>query len=486
VSERYDVAVVGGGLAGVSAALRAAEAGAFVVLLEAGDELGGTALHSGGGIHVWGAQTWEEYLAHCPFAPERPARALVENYGRYVEWLRAIGAPGSFSVATTNDYTMGKYDLGKWFVSGPKLRWFGFVRRRLEELGTTVHTASRVTALARGDDCFIVSTGGQNLRARAVVLAAGGFQANPGLLAEHTGTDPSVFVARAVQYNVGDGLRLAESLGAAQTESMDTLYGHLMPAPPCRISWSNYLDPALLSAFYAQHSVILNLNGERFVDEGKGELNGETINACVRQPAGGLWIVFDDAVRRSQLKRPFDHFLDRVSLRSAWLLRFVRLRKDDGRIDAFFDLLAFARARGAVVLESRTLDNLGRQLSTHGVDGKHAVETIREFNAGPQQVALPKTVDAKPLETPPFYAIKVAVGVSMTYGGVAIDERTRALDAHGDPVPGLFAAPGTAGGIHWLHYGGALAACGVFGMIAGEEAAAAALAVRATAATLSG
>lgn len=127
--------------------------------------------------------------------------------------------------------------------------------------------------------------GRRELPASAVVLAAGGFQADTQLLAEHVGPAASGFLARAVAHDVGDGLRLARSAGAASTPSMKTIYGHLMPAP-CRISWTSHTDPILLSAFYAAHGVVLNVGGERFVDEGAGELNGETINAAARQPAG--------------------------------------------------------------------------------------------------------------------------------------------------------------------------------------------------------
>ena len=59
----------------------------------------------------------------------------------------------------------------------------------------------------------------------------------------------------------------------------------------------------------------------------------------------------------------------------------------------------------------------------------------------------------------------------MTYGGVKVNEATAVLDSGGAPIPGLFAAPGTAGGIHHRYYGGALAACGVFGRVAGRSAA---------------
>lgn len=82
--ETLDVVVVGGGLGGACAALRAAEQGASVALLEARGEFGGTCLYSGGGVHIWGAQTWPEYRKHCPLADEDLARTLFESYRPFV------------------------------------------------------------------------------------------------------------------------------------------------------------------------------------------------------------------------------------------------------------------------------------------------------------------------------------------------------------------------------------------------------------------
>src|SRR4051812_1631377 len=91
----YDVAIVGGGMGGVTAAVRATEQGASAVVVEAGDVLGGTALFSGGGVHIWGAEAFDDYQLHCPNSPEL-ARTMVENYRRFVDWLISLGAPGSW------------------------------------------------------------------------------------------------------------------------------------------------------------------------------------------------------------------------------------------------------------------------------------------------------------------------------------------------------------------------------------------------------
>lgn len=478
-----DVAVVGGGLGGVSAAVRAAELGASVVLIEAGERLGGTAVFSGGGIHIWGARTWDEYRRHCPLADPRLARTLFETFGAYVDWLTATGAPGAYGASTLRGLTLTKYQIGNSIAPGGKIRWFRHMGERLKAFGGTVLTGCRVTSLKLEDGRIAglsVTRGGEvfGVKARNVVLAAGGFQASPPLLARHVGLPEDAFVPRSIAHDVGDGLGLAQSVGAATTESMDTIYGHLMPAPPCRIGWCNHLDPMLLSAYYAEHAVVLNVRGERFVDEGAGELNGETINASARQPPGGLWVVFDAEIRRNRVRYQVPSNLLRPrSLRHGWLLRYMGVRRESGGLLMLIDSLQLARDRGATILESATLEDLGRRLTQSGVDGERAVETIGDFNHhvradAASSLRVPKTHGVHPIEKPPFYAIKVGVGVSMTYGGVAIDQRARVMDTGGDPISGLYAVPGTAGGIHRLHYGGALAACGVFGMIAGTEAAA--------------
>lgn len=459
----YDVAVVGGGIGGVAAAVRATEEGASVVLIEAGDVLGGTALYSGGGVHIWGVETWEEYKRHCPNSPEL-ARTMVENYRRFVDWLLSTGAPGSWGSSTFRGLTLTKYQIGYAFVPDLKLAWF----RYLGERAGTVLLGTRATALERLDDgAFrLAGTAGLDVRAAAVILAAGGWQADTQKLAEQTGAPVERFVPRSVPYDVGDGLRLAQAVGAA-TAPTKTLYGHLLPAPPCRIGWTNYIDPGLLSVFYAEQSIVLNADGDRFVDEGQGELTGETINASTLQPPGDLWVVFDEAIRQESVGLEVQRAAVRwAHRRYRWVLKYLRLR---GR-RVVIDTLRLARDRGAVVHEAGTVEELAGKL------GPNALETIRAFNDAVDrgttaELPMPKTHAPNPIRTAPFYAIKVAVGVSMTFGGVAIDERAQALGDDERPISGLYAVPGTAGGVFELHYGGALAPAGVFGMIAGEEAA---------------
>ena len=270
---------------------------------------------------------------------------------------------------------------------------------------------------------------------------------------------------------------MALDVGASTSLSMDTIYGHLLPASPCAIDWSDMLLPALLSALYAEQGILVNANGERFIDEGIGETNGTTINAASKQPPGGLWVILDERLRnvagRYELPRAA---LNPRNIRYLRHLRHMRLRISGG-FHVLFDSVQAAKDRGAVLLSADTIEELGQKLADQGVNQENFLRTIRDFNesivdGATRGLSVPKSREANPIRTPPFYAIKVAVGVSMTYGGVAINEKTEVLRKDGYPVKGLYAVPGTAGGIHDLYYGGALAVCAVFGKIAGQNAAA--------------
>ena len=488
VDVAVDVVVVGAGLGGVSAALRAAEAGLRVTLIEAGATIGGTAYYSGGGVHIWGAETWDDYRRHSPLSDPALTRALFDGFRPYIDWLATTGAPGSYARTVIRGLGLLKYQLGRTMAPWARRRWFDHVVRRFEALGGTVVTGARARRLLRdgggriGGVVFDHQGCETRIVAPAVILAAGGFQAAPDLLSRYIGIPAEAFVQRSVATDVGDGLRLAVEAGAATTPSMDSIYGHLMPAPPCRIDWRDPMAPITLSAFYAQHGIVVNRAGRRFVDESAGELDGTTINAAARQPPG-LWVVIDDRVRRGAARYEVPAELVRLSsLRYVHLLRHARIhwqggrwqgaRWQGGRPRLFLDTVAQAEHAGARIVRADSLADLAARLADD-VDPVALVAEIAAYNAAlasGQGAGLPiaRTGNLHRIAQPPFLAIKVGVGVSMTYGGVAIDVDARALDGAGRAVPGLYAVPGTAGGIHHLNYAGALAACGVFGMIAAD------------------
>jgi succinate dehydrogenase/fumarate reductase flavoprotein subunit len=352
--------------------------------------------------------------------------------------------------------------------------------RRLEGLGGTImlDTPARGLLSEAGRVVGVeLERNGERMSvpARDVILAAGGFQCDRDLLRRHVGPAAAEGVRRAVPEVIGEAMRMGAAVGAATTAHMETVYGHLMPAPPCEIRWSNYLDPMLLSAYYAGHAVVVNSSGRRFTDEGAGEATGEALNAAARQEPGGLWAILDADIRRDHAMYELpDGCLRLRNLRYGSLLPFFRLCHEGARLQVRIDGLRLCRARGAIVVKARTIDDLAARLAAHGVDEVGLVRTLSGYNdavaAGrAAELEVPRTQETHALTRPPFSAIKVAPGISMTYGGLAIDERAQVLSRSGDPIPGLRAVPGAAGGVHDLFYGGALASCGVFGMIAGAD-----------------
>jgi succinate dehydrogenase/fumarate reductase flavoprotein subunit len=490
-----DIAIAGGALAGLSAALFAAGRGRKVIVLEAGQRTGGTALFSGGAIHIEGSRNWEEYRKLVPLADPVLGKVLAERYPEFIQWLASTGAPGRVGELIYRDRSFFGFQMGGTSMPVGKLKFFDFLHRRVEQLGGKVLLGTRGTRLIveNGRVTGIVAQQGDlpggreiTIKAKSVVLATGGFQANPELVQKFISRAPEHATQRAISADRGDGLQMALEVGAKLCDRMDTVYGHLLPAPPCRIDWSHggsYLDPMLMSSFYAKHAIVVNSNGERFADEGPGETNAVLANEACRQPPGGLWVIMDHTIRRdfARYEIPRDAMKRLSSLRHIAFARYLgllRARYASGeKLVVGLDSLRLARDRGAVVVEAGSVDDLAAQLGRHGVNGDGLRRTLAEFNArvangAAMGLPIPKTKLAYRIEKPPFHAIKVAAGISLTHGGVAINTKAQVLDQNDAPIPGLYAAPGTAGGIHHMYYGGSHSTCGVFGMIAGESASA--------------
>ena len=253
--------------------------------------------------------------------------------------------------------------------------------------------------------------------------------------------------------NVGDGFRIARLLGADIRGPMDRFYGYPMPELAKPIDHAK--DPLALltcSAFYASNSLLVTRGGLRFVDEPAAGKIAAVASSIAAQPSGSCWAIFDRSIRERFAVRGFA-----------------------GGLMPPVDLVEAARRRGATLTVADTLGGLADKLaSAEGIDGKQLARTLAEYNdavAGgtAAKLAPPRSGKAEALATAPFYAIKLVPGVSMTYGGLRIDAKAQLLNASGDPLPGLYAVPGVAGGLFHEQYGGALASCGSFGRIAGDS-----------------
>jgi tricarballylate dehydrogenase len=287
--------------------------------------------------------------------------------------------------------------------------------------------------------------------AGAVVLASGGFEANPEWRTRYLGPGWELARVRGTRHNTGDGIRMALEVGAQP-------YGHWSGCHA--VAWDANAPPfgdRRVGDLFQKHSyplgLIVNVRGERFVDEGADFRNytyARYGREILRQPERLAFQLFDQ--------------------------KTVPLLREEYRI------------REVTRAEAGSLEELAKRLE---IDPEGLARTVRAYNAAVQPgefnpavldgkrtagLTPPKSNWALPLDTPPYVGFAVTCGITFTFGGLRVDTGAAVLDTEDRPIPGLFAAGELVGGLFYENYpgGAGLMAGSVFGRLAGEGAAAAA------------
>jgi succinate dehydrogenase/fumarate reductase flavoprotein subunit len=442
------VIVAGTGLAGLVAAISAQEDGARVLLCEKGVDIGGSTAMSGG--YLWTLPDVQTYARIVPRGDPVLGRCLVEDFNTGAEWLRAHGVrlgnpitglpfePAATGFRIEPDTATGAVlPLVDAFCAGG-----GRILR-----GTPVLRVDRVDNHHALSVVIGTSTGKKLVGCQSLVLATGGFQGDSELLARYIGRWSDRLALRANVHSVGDGYRLAQNFGAASSRGLSAFYGHLMPAAPALIEPAAYRS---LAAFYSSHCILLNLDGERFTDESRGDHFSAI--ALAHQPEATGFLVFDEECRVQHVIGT--HVPDMPS----------------------HDPLRAIRAALGVILEASSLEQLVHLLGAWGVNSNAAERTLTEYSRAmdPTQadrLPVPRRSNRHSLNQPPYLAIPVRVGITFTEGGILIDEDCRVLDRDHRPVPGLLAAGADVGNISNEGYAGGLAAALITGLRAGISAA---------------
>jgi tricarballylate dehydrogenase len=190
-----------------------------------------------------------------------------------------------------------------------------------------------------------------------------------------------------------------------------------------------------------ERAILVNKNGERFVDEGEDTADktyakfGRII--ALTQPGGIAYLIFDS--------------------------------KSKDIIDPMYE----GPKKGPVA--AGTIEELAKKLSISPRKLRATVETFNNAINDDKALALspPKSNFAQPIDTPPFYAYPATGGMTFTFGGVKINDKAEVLNSHGKPLPGIYAAGEVTGGFFFNNYpaGSSLTRCVVFGEIAGKSAA---------------
>ncbi len=432
--------MLGGGVAGLAAAARAAEAGASVTVVEKGPRPGGSAALSAG--ILWTAPDHETMRRVVPGGDPELGRRLVDGFVPAMEWVRSHGA----FVSERWEGQMGFGSACRIDIAALFEAWRGRIRASGEILlGTAarrllVDGGGRVTGALVGGP-----TDARELRADAVLLATGGFQGDAELRQTLLGWDADALLVRSNPWSVGDGFRMGRQAGAAASRCLGGFYGHLVPSPLAQLRPEHFLP---LTQYWSNHAVLVNLLGRRFTDESLGD---EVSNqALLRQPGARGVLLCDHRVRTTcAAAAPYPH----------------------GQV---VDRIAAAQAAGGRVARAATVDALVDAVAGWGVGRRALCDTLEAHAAaaGGADVALdaPLPAEPEPLREPPFHAVEVQPAITFPFGGLAVDPDGRALDRDGRVVPGLFAAGADAGGLQDRRYVGGLVLGLVFGPLAAEAA----------------
>jgi succinate dehydrogenase/fumarate reductase flavoprotein subunit len=254
--------IAGAGMAGLCAAARARELGASPVVLEKGTRAGGSMLLSSG--VVWRYRSFEEFRAQCPTGDEGLQRLVFDRLDVGLEWLESLGAP-VLERETGNPLTTGvRFDTAG--LTEALLRAAGPVRFG-HGLGTVPGAWPEET----------------------VVLATGGFQGDPELVARYVKPAAPLRV-RANPWSAGDGLKVALARGAALSQGLDEFYGRNM----ADVEFGED-ELVSLAQVFGRYARIFNDHGEEFFDHDAvswSEL--DLVQATAHQPGARAWYLFDE------------------------------------------------------------------------------------------------------------------------------------------------------------------------------------------------
>uniref|UniRef100_A0AAU3GUS7 FAD-dependent oxidoreductase n=1 Tax=Streptomyces sp. NBC_01401 TaxID=2903854 RepID=A0AAU3GUS7_9ACTN len=446
-TERFDVVVMGSGIAGSAAAVAATRAGARVALLEKQDAFGGSAALSAG--MFWTAPDLDAYRRRIPLGDEALGRVVVDDYAECLQELRATGE----RVADTPKTDIMTFGIG---YSTDILAILAWCRAQVEAGGGVCRGGTAALQVLQDDAGEVTGLLARTAQGRvrygapAVVLAGGGFQGARDELTRAMGPNADRLLLRSNPGSVGDGLRLARQAGAGGSTAMSTFYGHLIGYPANSFEPDDFLPN---SQYYSSHAVLVNMEGRRFVDETLGD---EILNQdLLRQPQAAGVLVFDDHVRSTVgTDEPFPGL---------------------GTVDRY----QVAVDNGAQHARADTLEELVERVATWGIDPAVLGRTLQDYVSaaragGGFAGGLAVSARARAPRTGPFHALRVQPSITFTFGGVPVDDRFRVLDADGRPVPGLHAAGAEIGGLSHHGYAGGLAPAYITGRRAGRSAARAA------------
>jgi succinate dehydrogenase/fumarate reductase flavoprotein subunit len=441
-SADFDLLVVGGGMAGMSAAAEAACQGARVVVCEVADRLGGTALLSTG--NVWTVQTPEAFRQADPDGDETLWQVVRNDLEESLEWVSSLGVAVHERHRASSSSTYDPPPIGR---NVDIEAYMARSRRAVESAdgwvlnGTTVVDLHTSAGAVVGGSIQTASTrDGLDIQARGVVLASGGFQASPDLRAHYLGQAVAGSVAvRSNPDSQGIALTLGLRAGASTSPKMDTFYGVILPAVAGNISEGDYRGLVIHAAVFG---VVVGADGRRLTDESAGAV---ALANAVARTGRALFIAGPEMVREA----------------------YERLGMD------LTELVRTAGARGTRCVTADSVRSLACTVTEWGYDGAATRATIEQFDRamrGDGSTSLPRVRHRLPVGDGPVSVLEVQAAITSTFGGLRTDTHGRVLKSDGSTLPGLFAAGVDQGGYNVSGYVGGLSRALVYGRRAARKA----------------
>jgi fumarate reductase flavoprotein subunit len=477
----FDVLVVGGGIAGWTAARRAQQLGARVALVEKGAEGPGasSSVLSGGTIHA-------AYLNPRTSAPEdlyrriidrtdghaRPdvARAWAWNVRRAVSFLASEGAefqslgPAQYQQTGLRPALPKPPSPADYWRGGGAERLLTAMWRAFVDEGATFLPGTRAVELSaragRVTGAFVVrgEMSRELLTAPAVILADGGFQGSPELMARYVTDRQGRYINIGSANDTGDGLRMALGVGARAVE-MDAFYGTISFRDALTIDALRFRRaPSPMPLL--NESMVVNGDGLRIGDEGLGSEEWAAIDTplaipILRTPApGDSWMVFDHDVWET-VGRGMDR--ERVGATGT---------EPTG-------LNPYLLEAGGTLLTAPTLEGMAREMSVPIEPFLATARAFNQFCIDGTPLDPPRASRAKPIVRAPFHAIPLITGIFYMMGGTLVDGSFQVLDEREQPIAGLYAAGGTMGGLDGgprNGYAGGWSGAATSGLVAAEAA----------------
>lgn len=435
-----DVAVIGAGGAGLTAAIEATDLGAKVVVVEKMAMVGGNTIRAAGGLNAAGtalqaAKGAKDSIEIAFYDTMKgghwkndPAlvRTLVAGAGPAVEWLLALGGDlRDVGLLAGASQPRAHRPTGGALV-GPEVIRTLYTAAKARNIDMRMNT--QATEIMTNKDGQVIGLkvkdkkGSYKILAKAVVDAAGGFGGNNELVSKYV---PRLkgFATTNHPGATGDGLLLAEKAGA-QLIDMVEIQTHPTVVPK--------VGEMITEAVRGNGAILINKEGKRFFNE----LNTrDAVSAAILKQKDGVAYLFFDSDMQKSLKATNNYI------------------------------------KQSYTLKGETMDEIAKAM---GVDAATLKASLDQWKAGKaaKKDAFGRADMPRDLDKGPFYAIMVTPAVHHTMGGIKIDPKTQVYNTKGQVIPGLFAAGEITGGVHGGNRlgGNAQADIVTFGRIAGQQA----------------